>query len=126
MPKPINHVAIGALAVAIAGAGPAGAETLVRIQNDSVHPSNMTLDKRSRDIRSRKAGSFPIVGTTGTLTIIFANGEVSRGELDVSEAYPTEPDAEGNQYYCVNVDSEGLAVQQQADCQAALDKTKKK
>ena len=125
MPRPINTVTICALAVAIAGAGAANAETRVRIRNDSVHPANISVDKRSRDVRPRKAASFPITGTTGMLAAVFANGDVSKGEFDVREALPVQNAEDGNTYYCIVLDTEDFNVMPQADCAAAVSKVKK-
>lgn len=111
-----------ALAGLLMSAGVANAETRVRIQNTSPHPANIMIDKRSRDVQPRRAGVFPINGTTADMLVVFANGDASKGELDVSDAAPAKNAEDGNDYYCVTIDTDGLQVQTQADCLAAITK----
>src|SRR6187549_1905227 len=92
-------------AALVAGAGVANAETMVRIRNDSVHPANITVDKKSRDVRPRKAASFPIPTGTGVLKVAFANGDVNKAEFSaVGETLPVENAPDGNTYYCMTLD----------------------
>ncbi|HEX6859339.1 MAG TPA: hypothetical protein VF138_03960 [Caulobacteraceae bacterium] len=123
----MRAIIVGTMAMAMLGAAvaPAAAETFVRLQNDSVHPSNATLGKRSRDIRPRKAFNFPIEDTSNVLSIIFASGQVGRGDLDVSEAAPFTDPADGNDYYCVSYDEDGPTVNSQAQCEALVTKGRK-
>lgn len=113
-----------ALAALLASAGLANAETRVRIQNASPHPANIMIDKHSRDVQPRRAGVFPINGTTANMFVVFANGDASKGELDVSDALPAKNAEDGNDYYCVTINTDGLEVQTQADCLAAISKKK--
>ena len=120
----IRRAAICGMALTFA-AGVASAETRVRVKNDSDIPANITIDKRSRDVRDGKSGAFPITGTTAVLTVAFANGEANRGDLDVSMEEPVTSVEDGNQYYCVLLDRIHFEVQLQSECEAIINKPKK-
>ena len=122
MPRTMNRVAICTLAMAMAWAGAVSAETRVRVRNDSELPANITVDKRSRDVKPRKAASFPITGTTGVLKVAFANGDMNKGEFDVTETLPVENPEDGNTYYCITLDTEDFDLLTQAACQEWVNK----
>jgi hypothetical protein len=118
----IIGVAVCGLALVTAGA--ASAENIVRVKNASELPATIQIDKKSRDVKPRKAASFPITGTTGTLGVLFANGDVSKGEFDVSAALPVENPEDGNTYYCITLDTESFDTMPQEACQALVIKKK--
>ena len=110
----------------MAGAGVANAETMVRIRNDSVHPANITVDKKSRDVRPRKAASFPIVDGVGVLKVAFANGDVNKAEFSaVGETLPVENAPDGNTYYCMTLDENDFEFLTQAECSKWVEKLTK-
>lgn len=116
-------IAATACIALLANAGVASAETLVRIRNDSVHPANITIDKKSRDVRPRKAASFPIPTGTGVLKVAFANGDVNKAEFSaVGETLPVENAPDGNTYYCMTLDENDFEFLTQADCAKWVEK----
>lgn len=116
-------VSAAACAALLASAGVASAETLVRIRNDSVHPANITIDKKSRDVRPRKAASFPIPGGVGVLKVAFANGDVNKAEFSaVGETLPVENAPDGNTYYCMTLDENDFEFLTQAECAKWVEK----
>ena len=117
----IGRAAICALALTMAAASAASAETRVRIRNDSVHPANITVDKKSRDVRPRKSASYPLSGMTATLKVVFANGDVNKGEFDVGETLPVENAPDGHTYYCMTLDTEDFELLIQAACSEWVD-----
>ena len=120
-------ISAAACAALMAGAGVANAETLVRIRNDSVHPANISVDKKSRDVRPRKAANFPIAGTGGLLRVIFANGDANMAEFSVvGEALPVENAPDGNTYHCMTLNEEDFEFVTQAECAKWVEKVAKK
>jgi hypothetical protein len=112
--KVISAVACVSL---LASAAAASAETRVRIRNDSVHPANITVDKKSRDVRPRKAASFPIASNLATLKVAFANGDMNKGDFNVNETLPVENAPDGNTYYCMTLDEVDFELQTKAVCE---------
>ena len=113
-----TKTAIGAVCVMLMmSATAASAETMVRIRNDSELPANITVDKKSRDVRPRKAASFPIVNGVGVLKVAFANGDVNKAEFSaVGETLPVENAPDGNTYYCMTLDTDDFEFLTQAQC----------
>jgi hypothetical protein len=110
--------------LALITAGAASAETIVRVKNASELPATIQIDKKSRDVKPRKAASFPITGTTGMLGVLFANGDVSKGEFDVSSVLPVENAEDGNTYYCIILDTETFDTMTKDACEALVLKKK--
>lgn len=107
----------------VASAAAANAETRLRIRNDSVHPANITVDKRSRDVRPRKAASFAIENGAGVLKVAFANGDVNKAEFNAAaETLPVENAPDGNTYYCMTLDESDFEFLTQADCAKWVEK----
>ena len=109
-------IACAAAAATLAAAGAASAETLIRVRNDSVQPANISIDKKSRDVRSRKAANFPLTSPTATLKVAFANGDVSIGEFDVGLALPVKNPKDGDTYYCMTLDADDFELLPQETC----------
>ena len=83
-------ISLAACAALTAGPTLASAETMVRIRNDSELPANITVDNKSRDVRPRKAASFPTSGV-GVLKVGFANGDMNRADFNApAETLPVE------------------------------------
>lgn len=115
-------ISAAACAALLASAGVANAETLVRIRNDSVHPANISVDKKSRDVRPRKAASFPLTNGGGLLKVAFANGDMNKAEFNAAaETLPVEA-ADGNSYYCMSLDENDFEFLTQADCAKWVEK----
>lgn len=117
MKSSIVRVAVCGAALLIAAAGVANAETRVRIRNDSVHPANITVDKKSRDVRPRKAASFPLAASIGELKVSFANGDMNKGEFNVAETLPVENAPDGNTYYCMTLDEQDFELLTKTQCE---------
>ena len=118
-------VSAAACAALLASAGVASAETLVRIRNDSVHPANITIDKKSRDVRPRKAANFPTTGI-GVLKVGFANGDMNRADFNApAETLPVENAPDGNTYFCMTLDTEDFEFLTQAECAKWVEKLAK-
>ena len=111
----------------MASASIASAETIVRIRNDSVHPANITIDKKSRDVKPRKSASFPMAGPTAMLKVAFANGDMNKAEFStVGESLPVENAPDGNTYYCMTLDENDFEFVPQAECAKWVEKLAKK
>ena len=106
-------------------ATPASAETMVRIRNDSELPANITVDNKSRDVRPRKAASFPSSGI-GVLKVGFANGDMNRADFNApAETLPVENAPDGNTYFCMTLDTEDFEFLTQAECAKWVEKLAK-
>jgi len=110
------RAAVCVLAVAAATAGAAGAETRIRVRNDGVMPAEVTVDKKSREIRARKSSNFPLTSPVVDLKVAFANGDVNYGEIDIGPFLAVENPKDGNTYFCMSVDEDDFDLLSQADC----------
>jgi len=115
-------IGMAVCAAALVAAGSAAAETLVRVKNASELPATIQVDKKSRDVKPRKAANFPITGTSGTLGVLFANGDMSKGDFDVSTEQPVVNPEDGANYYCISLDTESFETMTKAACEASLKK----
>ncbi|HEX6866274.1 MAG TPA: hypothetical protein VF122_03485 [Caulobacteraceae bacterium] len=115
MHEQMTRVAVCAIALATAAATAASAETRLRVRNDSAQPAEITVDKKSRDVRPRKASNFPLTSPTADLKVAFANGDVNYGEIDVGPFLPVQTD-EGDTYYCMTLDTEDFNILPQEIC----------
>ena len=119
-------ISAAACAALVASAGVASAETMVRVRNDSVHPANISIDKKSRDVKPRKAASFPMAGPTAILKVAFANGDMNKAEFSVvGESLPVENAPDGNTYYCMTLDENDFEFVPQAECAKWVEKLAK-
>ena len=115
-------ISLAACAALMAGTTAASAETMVRIRNDSELPANITVDNKSRDVRPRKAASFPTSGV-GVLKVGFANGDMNKADFNApAETLPVENAPDGNTYFCMTLDTEDFEFLTQAECAKWVEK----
>ncbi len=116
-----SRAAVCALTLATAAATAASAETRIRVRNDSAQPAEITVEKKSRDVRPRKASNFPLTSPTADLKVAFANGDVNYGEIDVGPFLPVQTE-EGDTYYCMTLDTDDFNILPQETCAEWINK----
>lgn len=109
-------VAVCVFAALAATAGVANAETFIRVHNDASQPAEVTVDKKSRDIRPRRNYTFPLAAPVVDLKVAFANGDMSFGEIDIGPFLAIENPEDGNTYFCMSLDEDDFEILSQADC----------